>query len=73
MRITGIIMILLGALLLTIEGISYKTEEKVLDVGPIEATAERTRTVPINPIIASLVLGGGVLLVVLGSRRPQEV
>jgi uncharacterized membrane protein len=64
----GIVLIALGLAALAYQGFSYKTEEKVLDIGPIEATKETTKHVPLPPIIGALSLIGGVALVAAGSR-----
>jgi hypothetical protein len=65
----GVILIVLGVLALAYQGISYVTEETIVDVGPLEATAERERTIPLPPILGALALAGGIVLVLVGSRR----
>ena len=69
MRIVGIVLIVLGVIALAYGGISYTREEKILDVGPIEATAERRETIPLPPILGGLALAGGVVLLIAGSRK----
>ena len=69
MRITGIILIVLGVIALAYGGISYTKEEKVLDIGPIEATAKTRETIPLPPLLGGLALAGGVVLMIAGSRR----
>ena len=69
MKIAGIVLIVLGVVALAYGGISYTTREKVLDVGPIEATAERQKTIPLPPLLGGLALAGGVVLLIAGSRR----
>ena len=59
----GVILIVLGLVGLAYGGFSYTTREKVLDLGPIEATKEKTHTVPLPPIAGALALIGGVVLV----------
>jgi hypothetical protein len=54
---------------LAYQGITYTTREKVLEVGPIKATAEKERTIPLPPILGGLALAGGVVLLVVGARR----
>ena len=66
--IIGIVLILLGAAVLAYRQFSYKTEETVLDIGPLKATAERTKTVPIPPIIGWALIGSGALVLVVGAR-----
>ena len=69
MRIAGILLIVLGLVSLALGGISYTKKEKVIDIGPIEATAERHKTIPLPPLLGGLALAGGVLLLVAGSRK----
>jgi hypothetical protein len=64
----GIILIVLGVIALAYGGISYTKEEKVLDIGPIEATAKRRETIPLPPLLGGLALAGGVALMIAGSR-----
>jgi len=69
MRIVGIVLIILGLVSLALGGISYTKREKVLDIGPIEATAERHKTIPLPPLLGGLALAGGVVLLVAGGRK----
>lgn len=69
MRITGIILIVLGVIALAYGGISYTKEEKVLDIGPFEATAKTRETIPLPPLLGGLALAGGVALMIAGSRK----
>ena len=69
MKIAGIVLIVIGIIALAYGGITYTTREKVLDVGPIEATAERQKTIPLPPLLGGLALAGGVALLIVGSRR----
>jgi uncharacterized membrane protein len=65
----GIALILLGIVALAYQGITYKTREKIIDLGPIEATAEKEKTVPLPPLLGGLALAGGVVLVAVGAKR----
>jgi hypothetical protein len=69
MKIAAIVLIVLGALSLAYGGITYTTREKVLDIGPIEATAERQKTIPLPPILGGIALAGGVGLLLLRSKK----
>jgi hypothetical protein len=66
--IVGVFLILLGVIALAYRGFSYTKREKVLDLGPIQATAETRERVPIPPVVAGVAVAGGVVLVVLGAR-----
>ncbi len=65
----GILLIVLGALALAYQGFNYTKQEKVLDIGPIHATAEEQKHVSIPPLLGGLALVGGIILVVAGARK----
>ena len=69
MKILAIVLIVLGAISLAYGGISYTTREKVLDVGPIEATAERHKTVPLPPVLGGIAIVAGIALLVVGGKK----
>lgn len=69
MKIVGIVLIVIGVIALAYGGISYTKREKVLDIGPIEATTETRETIPLPPLLGGLALAGGVVLLIVGSRR----
>jgi hypothetical protein len=64
----GAIMIALGLIGLVWGGFSYTTREKVVDIGPIHATREKTHNIPVAPIAGALVLVGGVALIAIGKK-----
>jgi hypothetical protein len=68
MRIVGIVLIVIGVVALAMGGISYIDRDKVLDIGPIEATTETRKTIPLSPLLGVASLVGGVVLMVAGSR-----
>ena len=67
--LVGIALIILGVLAFALQGITYTKREKVLDLGPIEATKEEKKTIPLPPILGAVALAGGVALVIAGSRK----
>ncbi len=67
--IIAIILIALGIAALAYQGITYTTREKVIDVGPIHMTAEKTKTIPLPPILGAIALVGGIVLLVVGSKK----
>jgi uncharacterized membrane protein YidH (DUF202 family) len=66
--LAGIVLIIVGVIALAYGGISYTNREKVIDLGPIEATKETRETIPLPPVLGVLALAGGVILVVVGAR-----
>lgn len=67
--VAGIVLIVLAVIAFSYQGITYTKREKVLDIGPIEATAEKKETIPLPPILGAAALLGGVALVFVGSKQ----
>ncbi len=65
----GLVLVFLGALSLAYQGFNYTRQEKVFDVGPIHATAEKREHVSIPPILGGLALVGGIFLILAGVRK----
>ena len=65
----GIILIVIGIVALAYQGITYTTREKVVDIGPIQMTAEKTKTIPLPPLVGAVALVGGIGLLIVGSRK----
>jgi hypothetical protein len=62
-------LVVIGVVALFYQGITYTTREKVLEVGPVEVTAESQQTIPLPPVLGGLALADGIVLVVVGTRR----
>ncbi len=58
--VLGILLAVLGVLALVYQGFSYTRQEKVLDIGPIHATADTQEHVPLPPIVGGLALRQGL-------------
>ena len=65
----GILFVIAGVLALAYQGINYTRTEKIFDVGPIHATAEKHERIPLPPVVGGLALVGGVALLIVGARR----
>jgi uncharacterized membrane protein YidH (DUF202 family) len=68
MRVLGAILVVVGVLALVYGGIRYTKQEKVVDVGPIEATVEHKKTIPLPPLAGAAALVAGIILI---SRRDR--
>ena len=69
LTLVGIALIVLGIVAFTYQGITYTTREKVIDVGPLRATVEKEKTIPLPPILGGLSLVAGVVLLIVGARK----
>jgi len=65
----GIILIAVGIVALAYQGITYTTREKAIDLGPIQVTSEKTRKIPLPPIVGAIAIVGGVGLLFLDGRK----
>jgi hypothetical protein len=65
----GIGLIVLGLFGLAWGGFTYTTTEKVIDIGPIHATRDKTHSVPLPPLAGAAALVAGIVLLI--ARRPS--
>jgi hypothetical protein len=68
----GIALILIGVLSLAYHGIPYTIREQRIAIGPLEATQEVRKTIPLSPVLGGPILAAEIVLVVIGVKRPQE-
>lgn len=69
MRILGITLIVVGILALALPYVTFTKKEKVLDIGPIEAVAEKQERVPVAPIVGIVILVAGAGIVIASATR----
>jgi hypothetical protein len=67
--VLGILLVVLGAIALAYQGISYTTQKKVLDIGSIHATKEEHKTIPLPPIVGGVALLAGLVLLFGDSKN----
>jgi hypothetical protein len=65
----GIVLIILGVISLGYHGITYTTHEKVLKIGPIEATKKSEKTIPLPPVLGGVLLAAGIVIIVMGAKK----
>ena len=69
LALLGVALVVLGVAGLIYEGVSYTSRETVLDIGPLQATAEETKTIPISPVASGAAIVVGLGLLVAGQRK----
>jgi len=67
--IVGIILVVLGIVSLALGGFTYTEKESVVQVGPLEVTAQEKKKFPISPAAAGAMVAVGLILVVVGASR----
>lgn len=65
----GMALILLGVVAFVYQGITHTTREKVIDLGPLQATVDNEQTIPLPPVVGGVALVGGIVLLIVGSRK----
>jgi UDP-N-acetylmuramyl pentapeptide phosphotransferase/UDP-N-acetylglucosamine-1-phosphate transferase len=67
--IAGLVLIVLGVAALVYQGVTYTTQKKAVDMGPIQITEKQKHTVPVPPIVGGIAVVAGIALVALGGKR----
>ena len=67
-KIIGILLIAVGLVAAIGGGFWYKKREKIIDIGPIEATRTSERYFPISPAVGVATMIAGVVLVAVRKR-----
>lgn len=69
MKLTGIILLIIGIIMMVINGINWTTKEKVVDLGPIEVNKEKEHGVGWPVYAGGIVAAAGVVLIVAGVKK----
>lgn len=69
LALIGVVLIVFGLGALAYQGITYTSRETVIDIGPVHATADREKTLPLPPIVGGVAVAGGVGLLIAGMRK----
>lgn len=69
MAIAGVLLVVLGLVALAYQGINYTTRETIIDIGPLHATADHDKTLPLPPVVGLAAVAGGVALLIAGARQ----
>jgi len=70
MILLGVFLLVAGLVGLASPMIRYTTTDKVVDLGPVEVTAEREKRVPVPPIVGGLAAVAGLIIIVTANRKP---
>jgi hypothetical protein len=67
--VLGAALIVLGLIALVYQGITYTSRETIVDIGPLHATTDRQKTLPLPPVLCIAGVVGGVVLLIAGVRK----
>ena len=68
-HVVGIALVVIGLVSLLLGGFRWTEQKTVVDIGPLKATTTEHKTLPIPPIVGGLALAGGIVLLVVSSKR----
>jgi hypothetical protein len=67
--IVGIVLIVIGIIGFAYGGLGWTTEKKDAQLGPLQITHKENHGIDFPPIASGICLVGGVVLVIVGSRK----
>jgi len=67
--VIGSLLVVIGLVSLLWGGFRWTQQKTVVDIGPIEAKTQEHKTLPIPPVVGALALIGGIVVLVVPSRR----
>jgi len=65
----GILVIVLGVVILVFQGITYNKKKNVAQLGGFHVTTTHEQRIDLPPIVGGLIIVGGIVLLVAGSRQ----
>lgn len=69
MKIAGIFLLILGIIMVAINGFNWTTKEKVVDLGPVEINKEKEHSIGWPMYLGGAILVGGIVLIVAGNKK----
>jgi hypothetical protein len=67
--VIGSVLVVIGLVSLLVGGFRWTQQKTVVDIGPIEAKTTEHKILPIPPLVGALALIGGIVVLVVPSRR----
>lgn len=64
----GVVLIVLGAVVLAVRGISYTKDRHSTNIGPVQVSTSEKGFVP--PVAGGVAIIAGVVLIAVGRQRP---
>ena len=68
-RALGIVLLILGFVVLLAGGISWNQTKTVVDIGPLKATTQERKTLPMSPVLGVIAVVGGIALLAIPLKR----
>tara|TARA_R110002074_G_scaffold130983_1_gene273085 strand:+ start:254 stop:463 length:210 start_codon:yes stop_codon:yes gene_type:complete len=69
MKFLGIILIIVGTVMFLITGISYTTEETIIDAGPLKISTDKENDLNWPPYAGGIAIVAGFVLMTVGKKK----
>ncbi|MBX3144939.1 MAG: hypothetical protein KF813_14365 [Trueperaceae bacterium] len=69
LTLIGVILVVLGIAAFVFDRVSFTERTTAVEVGPVQVTTERERSISIPNIAAGAAVAAGLIMIVMGSRR----
>ncbi|GGF45097.1 hypothetical protein [Echinicola rosea] len=69
MKLIGIILIIIGIAMFTFTGFSFKTEETVIDAGPIAINKTEDNNIGWPPYAGGIAIASGIILLAISRKK----
>jgi drug/metabolite transporter (DMT)-like permease len=70
-RIVGLVLVVAGIVVLVWGGVFWTDRDTVIDAGPLKVTTEEREGLPLPPVAGAIALIGGIVLLVVPTRRSR--
>ena len=68
-RAAGFLLLVIGFVALLAGGISWNQTKTIVDIGPLQATTQERKTIPMSPVLGVIAVVGGIVLLAVPSKR----
>ena len=69
MKLSGIVLIVLGIFALAYQGIRYTNHKKLIDIGPLKVTASEKKNIPLPPIVGGVAIVAGIAMIYADRKK----
>jgi len=69
MKFLGIILIIVGTVMFLITGITYTTEETIIDAGPLKISTDKENDLNWPPYAGGIAIVAGFVLMAVGKKK----
>ena len=68
MKVTGVVLLIVGVIALVYGGFRYTTQKKEVDMGPIQINKTEHHTILLPPLLGVACIAAGGVMVLAGGR-----